>query len=1095
MAGLVETSIRRRGTAVSTAFDKAQAERFLKEAVAQVGKGTESSVRHLFSAYLPKMFPGAVSPWWVSWHSKGSEASISSIAKGKVKRGFIDTLVGSTAIEYEKDLTLSALAKHGADQVREYCAGLLNKGVPATNIVGVLSDTVRWRAYSIQDVLPRAVGEPLFGPEHVVLHEDEAVDLSAASANQADQLHRFLTRYLGRLGARVLNAETLAKDLGFESDFCVRHIDGIREIVDRAFADKPTYAKLIEKIWSDFVAYLGDSGSSGVFDRATYIGELYVLTLAKLLCANVLEGEGLNSDDNELREILDGSYFQANGLSNLVEYDYFGWLNQSPYVLSILPVARGMQADLAAYDFSAPAAEDLFGALMAQLARRSQRLLLGQEWTPAWLARQVVGRVMERIPTDNDPHLIDMCCGSGSLVVEAVKQVKLRFASIGIAPDAESVGRLSQVITGFDIDPMAVMLAKVSWVLAARDWLIGAEAFDITIPIYHADSLFASTPVAKVVDADGAERHVLDLDGHSVSLPGFLISPALGQLFDALVSTCYGVAMEAAKSTPSRVASSTLRTIVDECFSKTGAQVSKDERDKVDAFVKELLTTLEILQRSGRNGIWAFVLGNSYRPGLVSGAFNGLVSNPPWLAMSKVADNPYKASLLAMAENHGVKPKGASHLHAEMATIFLLHAIRRYLTEGAAVGCILPESVTSAHHHNAFRCAEYLTADKPVPFFPDEMWRVKPGTFKNEAIVLFGQKSTSSKAPDALAGYSVEQSGRVSFQLHVITQGARSAWSDHPAANTATGFFEPADFRQGADVFPRTAVFHDAVKAGARYDIKPLKRTGAPLSYLVSDAKKFKNFTISAKGVSDRYIYDILLSNHLTPFLLSATAKGLLPIERSGIGWVGATPTSLKAAGASTSQAFKRFFTVAGDDGATFLEALNTPRRKLDAQKLPATGWLVVMGAGGKLVCAAYERLTNFDRTKLIIDQTLYWTVVNSEDEALYLCGLLNSEAINLVIQQFQPRGQFGERHVHTLPFGVTPKFDAANVAHTDVVDKTRTLLSEWRIDRGAHSVEYKSLLDPNVSLARRRNALRKRLKALAGYVAYDLACRSLYAV
>jgi hypothetical protein len=1076
-------------------FDPAAAAGFLKEAASLIGKGSESPLRHMLSAHLPKMFPGTSPPWWVKWHARGSETLIHSVQDGMAKRGFIDTLVGSTAIEYEKDLTQQKLAKHGEDQVREYSAGLLNRGVPSGNVIGVLSDTVRWHAYKIRDVLPKTAGQSLYGQDHVVLEEVEGIDLSAAGGLEAEKLYHFLTRYLGRLGARVLDAGTLASDLGFESDFCVRHLEGIREIVNQAFKDRPQYAKLIEKIWTDFVAYLGDSGSGGVFDRDTYVGELYVLTLAKLLCANVLAGKSLNSDDDELKDILDGSFFQTRGFSNLVEYDYFGWLNQGDYVLALLPVARDIQADLAAYDFHSSPAEDVFGALMAQLARRSQRLLLGQEWTPAWLAREVVKNVMKRLPQNDDPHLIDMCCGSGSFIVEAVKQTRERLDAAGVVPNAESVARLSQAITGFDIDPMAVMLAKVSWILAARDWLVQAGAFDVTIPVYHADSLFASTPVTKTIDPDGAERHALDLDGHTVSLPGFLISPAFGQLFDALVSTCYGVAMAAAKTNPPTSLAGAVANILNECCMKTGTVLSADERKNSAAFVLELLNTLEALQRSGRNGIWAFILGNSYRPGLLSGMFNGLVSNPPWLAMSKVANNPYKSSLVAMAESHGIKPSGASHLHAEMATIFLLHAIARYLTKNAAVGCVLPESVTSAHHHNPFRKADYLEAEKAVPFTPDEVWRVEAGTFKNEAIVLFGQKVPTKKSPIALSGKLASPSGLISLPFHVISRGNRTAWSNGPPAKSAAGFFNPATFRQGADVFPRTAIFHDAVAAGGRYDLKPIKRPGGPLAYLLKEAKKFKAFTITAAGVSRKYIFDVLLSNHLTPFRLENPAKGLLPLERTVSGWKPATLVSTSTAGPATSRAFKKFFSVAADDSEAFYELINTPRRKLDIQVFPAEGWLIVMGAGGKLVCAAYENLANLNTAKLIIDQTLYWAVVPSEVEALYLTGLLNSEAVSIVIQQFQPRGQFGERHVHKLPLGVTPKFNRHDLAHMDVVDTTRKLIAAWQADILANPSKYLPLLNLNKALASRRTGLRKRLKALPAYSAYEAACKNLYAV
>lgn len=1083
-------------------FNLAAAEAFLKEAVKMVGKDSESPIRHVLSAKLPEMFSvsvGQVRPWWVDYHAKKAETRIRSDKGGKSKRGFIDTLVGSTVIEYEKDIANAGLAAHGEEQVKEYCAGLLNKGVPPELILGVLSDTVRWRVYRLRKVSPISdvPGATSFGAAHIILEEIERIDLSAAGPQEAAILGRFLSRYLGRLGGRVLGADTLASDLGFDSAFCQRHITGIKILVDSAFASNASYAELIENVWSDFVSYLGGSGAGCGFDRETYIGELYILTLAKLLCANVLEGKSLVSDDDELKAILEGTFFQSKGISNLVEYDYFGWLNQTGYVEKVLPVARAIQEDLSAYDFAAAPAEDMFGSLMAQLAHRSQRLLLGQEWTPAWLAHSVVENVLARIPKDADPQFVDMCCGSGSMVVETVKQTRARFESLGLQPSAESLTRLSQAITGFDIDPLAVMLAKVSWILAARDWIKKAGAFDVAIPIYHADSLFASTPVAKKVDVDGAEKHELDLDGHKVGLPFFLVSAESATLFDAILANAYDVAMVAAKGQDPPVWNCAAEDIVKECCAKTGTKLDIEKNEAAVTFISELLPTLESLQRGGRNGIWAFVLSNSYRPGLVSGCFNGLVSNPPWLAMSKVADNPYKKILERMAADYGVKPPGASHLHVELATIFLLHAVSRYLAPGAAVGCVLPESLMTAHHHNPFRQAAYLTAKKSVTFVPDEIWQIEKGTFKNEAIVLFGRKpkpGAPATVPKVLTGKLATPTGLSPVAIHVVSQGNRTAWSNHPVSSAATGFFDPAPFRQGADVFPRTAVFHDVTPNGSRFDLSRIRKPDGPLAYLVKEAKKHKDFSISAKGVDGKFLFDVLLSNHLTPFLLEAPAKAFLPLDRNAKGeWIGVSAVSVAACGRSTAKAFKDFFGVACGNSQAYFDMLNTPRKKLCIQMFPTTGWLVVMGAGGKLVCAACVDISLMNRAKLIIDQTLYWVVVPTEDEALYLTGLLNSEAINLVIEQFQPKGQFGERHVHKLPLGATPKFNPLDVAHADVVHKTKILFAQWITEIKSNPAVFETLLDLNRRLSTRRTQLRTRLKDLPGYTDYEAACKSLY--
>lgn len=1080
-----------------TRFDDTPAREFLAEAVKLISKGEkESPLRHNLSTHLSRMFPDM--PWWVKDHAKCAETSSAFHKKGREARGFVDALVGATAIEYEKDLGNSTIFETGLGQVKDYCADLLNKGAPQDLIVGVLSDTVKWHAYRVLDIKPLSAvpGSTMLGRDHLTLVEIDACDLSAAGPTEARVLGAFLERHLGRLGARRLNADTLANDLGFDSAFSKPHWTAVSSLVDSAFSANPDYASLIEKLWRDFISYLGGDTAAGGFDRQTYAGELYILTLAKLICSNILTGKALTSDDAELAEILDGTFFQNRGLSNLVEYDYFGWLNASPHVDALLPVARAIQDDLLAYDFATSPAEDLFGALMAQLARRSQRLLLGQEWTPSWLAEKLVANTLTKLHAGQEPRFIDMCCGSGAMVVETVKQAKARLLSKGeTAGSPDALAKLSEAITGFDIDPLAVMLAKVSWVLAARDWLDAARP--VSIPVYHADSLFAATPLTKVVGDDGVAHHAMLLDDQKVALPAFLISPERQILFDVLLDRGYAVAMASAKGKNSGITPAVADTLLAEAYAISGCPLTEDEKELLRGFLTSLLSALETLQRAGRNGIWAFVLRNSYRPGLLVGKFNGLVSNPPWLALSKIAENPYTDVLRKKAEAYSIKPPGPSHLHIEMATIFLLHAVERYLVPEAVVGCILPANITSAHHHNPFRAASYATAERPVRLRVDELWRVEKGTFKNEAVALFG--SDAPPTTTDIPGLEVSKGGTNSVTFKRIVRGSRTAWSENYALGAKnTGFLKPADFRQGADVMPRTLVFHSLIKSGANsWNVSSISATSKE-RYLKADAKSHKTFSLSVSGLSDSVVFDVLLSHHLTPFDIGGGAKGLLPIARgAGGAWSALSLMDIALKGQATENACKSILGALEAEATpqTFFDRVETDRKKLTSQ-LWGAGWFVFMGAGGSNVCAAFAPTSDFPQAKTVIDQTLYWAVVATREEAVYLTGLLNSTAINQVIREFQPIGQFGERHIHKLPLGVTPPFDPANPAHMDVVAATERVITEWSEFKAKNAGLVDDLLNPNKSkLHVRRRKIKEIFASLPSWENYENACKAIYCI
>ena len=155
---------------------------------------------------------------------------------------------------------------------------------------------------------------------------------------------------------------------------------------------------------------------------------------------------------------------------------------------------------------------------MTQLARRSQRKLLGQEWTPSWLARHLAERCLVGLPDGEAPEIVDMCCGSGAIVAEVIKAAKACYGY-------DDIVRLGMVATGFDIDPLAVAFAKTTWVITLADEIKAAGA-PVTIPVYHADSLFSVTPVSAALPMLGESETIdITLDGETVQLPAGLLQP------------------------------------------------------------------------------------------------------------------------------------------------------------------------------------------------------------------------------------------------------------------------------------------------------------------------------------------------------------------------------------------------------------------------------------------------------------------------------------------------------------------------------------------------------------------------------------------
>ena len=1028
----------------------------------------EAVLRSEFQGRLRLMFPDTAHETWINNYTEGTEAHTKvGTGSGKAASRFIDNLVGSTTIEYESDLRNTAKRETGYAQVQEQAAGLVRAGMPVSTVRGMLSDTVEWYAYDT--VLAPGVDPSACTAAHITLVVVDELKLADDSALSAEQLGAFIRKHLAREQSRPLRAEFLASDLGMDSAAYKSSAGPMSLLVDEGRKADPS-ASLATDLWSRFVDHL--EGPAGNFRTAAYVGEAYVTLLARLLSASVLSGKALLSTDDELSMILNGEFFRNNfQLENVVEQDYFGWLLGPCYIYRLVAVARDLQRDLYAYDFSWYPEEDLFGRLVAQLARRSQRKLLGQEWTPHWLARLLADHCIDGLPEGESPRIVDMCCGSGTMLAEIIKATRDRFGF-------STIEQLEDVATGFDIDPLAVSLAKATWVASLSAEIKGATK-PIVIPVYHADSLFAVTPVSASVPLAGESDTIpASLDGTTIQLPTALVQPPYREFFDRIVDWAYDEARDAQqRGTVEGFSKADADSFLDGTIEAFGITLSPELYKQLSGTLFPLAHRMAELAVAGRNGIWAFILRNTYRPGLLTGHFNGLVSNPPWLAMSGLADNPYRDLLKGRAKLYGIQPAGQSFLHLELGTMHLLHAIDRYLGSGACVACLVPGTVLNGNHHERLRQHDFLTSNRPVPFDIAEVWQVAPGTFKYPGAALVGHKraDTTGLPRGTFAGFAATDAGLHAVGFSVRTIGsARSAWVLETGGGAAAACGGADLPQQGADLMPRTAVCVDIVhNAGPEHRVDTPTRASV-WGFTIKSAKEMAAERFPGH-VAPRFVFRIAQSENLLPFVLGVHRAPLaLPALRAAGGtWSILDEAEIRRQG--FTQTARRFAAInqklkSVGKGKSLQQRIDE-RGKLSKQVFGAAGYLILAGAGGKIICAACVPVAQAQ--DLVVDQTLYWKIVADPDEARYQVGLLNSVALTNATLAFNPKGDFGERHLHTLPYRMMPAYDAGNGDHR----KIAALAKDIAVLAEDHCSTDPYLADPAKALTVRRRKLRALLE------------------
>lgn len=176
----------------------------------------------------------------------------------------------------------------------------------------------------------------------------------------------------------------------------------------------------------------------------------------------------------------------------------------------------------------------------------------------------------------------------------------------------------------------------------------------------------------------------------------------------------------------------------------------------------------------------------------------------------------------------------------------------------------------SGYNHEPLRKEEYLSSVFSVNTNIDTIWELPISTFKNKAMVLGGRK-TDAKTNYPLAGRyyeDVEQYEVCEYTLN--KQGKRSAWTNKGADEEVVNLIntEPWTFNQGADIFPRTALFHKFTKlTNGSWKIEKIDKS-SELFYLINDSKKNICNDIEVDGFDDQYMYDCFISKHLSPFIV-----------------------------------------------------------------------------------------------------------------------------------------------------------------------------------------------------------------------------------
>ncbi len=154
-----------------------------------------------------------------------------------------------------------------------------------------------------------------------------------------------------------------------------------------------------------------------------------------------------------------------------------------------------------------PEPNDLLKPLFEDIIPRKLRHLLGEYYTPRYLAESI----LEALPTsDIDEEIIlDPACGSGVFLMACIRQKKRSLELRGIQPTG-SLDMITSSVIGIDINPIAVISARFNYIIAVKDLILEENRNTINIPVYFADSV----QVSGINDKVGSDKFLIPLFGN-----------------------------------------------------------------------------------------------------------------------------------------------------------------------------------------------------------------------------------------------------------------------------------------------------------------------------------------------------------------------------------------------------------------------------------------------------------------------------------------------------------------------------------------------------------------------------------------------------
>ncbi len=739
-----------------------------------------------------------------------------------------------------------------------------------------------------------------------------------------------------------------------------------------------------------------------------------------------------NVTSNEMQSFFenmeDGYSYKNSNITNFLEGDFYSWYSDklqwnNNFYTHIKDIIKSID------QYSAFSLDiyyepiDIFKDLYMSIMPKSIRHSMGEYFTPKWLADYVVTNALEDIKK-KDWKAIDPCCGSGIFLLELIKKIVGNKDLKGLTKKEklEIQNEILSRVYGIDINPLSVLSARVGYYLALKPF---GFLKDIEIPVYLGDSAILSQKVV----IDGIDCYMYEIN--NLKEPFEVVFPIR---FVKLEN--FGHIMSELQACVKTEDENILYDYILNNFTEF-----EKKSNMLKEKIREMSRKLVYLHIYNWDGIWIRIAMNFMFIARIDN-IDLIIGNPPWVKWEHLPE-VYASKIKKLCDIKHIFSGAGQYGGTQLNICALISNVTatNWLSENGILAFLMPDSIMSQDSYEGFRNF-YLDYDKNERLYLQKIdrWKAPLRPFRADNKVITQDFNTyyySRKMIDYYKGIPVinitrERNIKDEFinslnsykeakkYLHFSSYEARQLSMQNTSFSYTFSKYDFSEIIGPTDYTYRTGVEFTPQEL---FMLKGLGSSEKDNYYRFSN----KEFSLSKYKINDmpkdgwnfptNIIYPIITGPHLKEFVYDTNNEFcILPYSKENPKVPISNEEMLKCnkdillylanhkniidMQSEKSKQMRRgneFYALSKIGSYTFADNIVAAR---DNSKFCAsviskekTPW----GEYKQTICVKHTIIISQDKTGRFI----------SNDEAFYICGILNSDVIQQYIQTTQKSNGF----------------------------------------------------------------------------------------